>query len=184
MWVYKAKGDKNDCFLMVKGRLTLRGDQAKFSIGRLEAYAPVANTATPRVMIARWLCEDGVRFFIDDIGQAFVSTSQVRKVYVNHPPGYEIFENKEGNIDFRENTPGKPGHKRMSTVMPLQLNLYGGVEAGRIFYDVYRDWHLTNGFTESHYDQCYFEKTWPNGDFIRKSIHVDDGIGCYKGEDK
>jgi len=135
-------------------------------------------------MIARWLCEDGVRFFIDDIGQAFVSTSQVRKVYVNHPPGYEIFENKDGNIDFRENTPGKPGYKRMSTVMPLQLNLYGGLEAGRIFYDVYRDWHLTNGFTESHYDQCYFEKTWPNGDFIRKNIHVDDGIGCYKGEDK
>jgi len=26
MWVYKAKGDLNDCFLKVKGRLTLRGD--------------------------------------------------------------------------------------------------------------------------------------------------------------
>ena len=68
--------------------------------------------------------------------------------------------------------------------MPLKLNLYGGVEAGRIFYDEYRAWHLSQGFTESHYDQCYFEKTWPNGDFIRKSIHVDDGLGCYRGEDK
>ena len=181
MWVYTAKSDEHDCFKKVKARLTLMGNQERTELTKYDAYAPVSNPATIRILIARYLGEDGVRFFEDDVSQAFVSTRMVREVYVRHPPGYEIYAKGKRGIGFRENMPGTRGYKQIDTVMRLLLALYGGMECGRLFYDEYCRWHLEYGFRVEHYDRCYFvlksKDSW-----IRKSIHVDDGVGAFKGQ--
>ena len=181
MWVYTAKADANDCFAKVKGRLTLLGNQERTVLTKFDAYAPVGAPATTRIMVARFLGEPEVTFFQSDVSQAYLSSRMKRKVWTRHPPGYEIYVTKEGGISFRTNKPGTPGYRKLQTVLPLLLALYGGMECGRLFYDEYCQWHLNYGFRVEHYDRCYFVKKCGSS-WIRKCIHVDDGVGCYKGE--
>ena len=180
MWVYKAKGGDDGMFTLVKGRLTLLGNQEKHTVTKAAAYAPVTHPATLRALLAMYIGDSRVRFHQLDVKQAYLSSFMDREVYVKHPPGYKLFTNDAGQLTYR---PLAPGEKHPDTVMRLIRALYGGMECGRLFWNAFTDWHIKEmGFTQVHQDQCYLQKELPDGSFIKFVFHVDDAAIAQKGD--
>ena len=184
MWVYKAKKSDEDSFFgKMKARCTMMGNQERHSIEKLAAYAPVMQQTALRAMLALYNGVAGVRFHTSDIKQAYVSTAMKRRVFVNMPPGYEVYVDEYNNMAARRLPPGKKQTDRKKRkVMLLLRALYGGMECGRLFWDSYIQFHEQLGFKKIHEDQCYLAMHKPNGDFIRILIHVDDSVIAQKGD--
>ena len=122
--------------------------------------------------------DDSVEFTIFDVEQAYLSTAQVREVYVGHPPGYKFVNGKYGTYYVKL----APGEKPPLTSARLLLALYGGIDCGRLYYDAFMRWHVEYGFQTIHYDKCYIYLI--KGDsFIKMCFHVDDGMVAHKGKE-
>ena len=192
MWAYAAKpsDDGNGLFKKLKSRCAMRGDQERGTnaLTRLQAYAPVQSAASFRVLAALHLHEIGpgpedVKFKKVDVKQAYISTKMKRKVVVGHPPGYEIINTKLG-LAIRKL---QPGEKPPTTVMPLIMALYGGMECGRLFWDDFISYHLEIGFKKIPHEACYLQlklDTPPKGikGWIKFCFHVDDSQHAHKGD--
>ena len=89
MWVYAIKGDLiTGFFLRIRSRITLMGNQERNIPRRLEAYAPVAQMVTNRLLIATHLHIPGILFRKLDVKNAYINENMKRKVWCRVPPGY------------------------------------------------------------------------------------------------
>jgi hypothetical protein len=103
-----------------------------------------------------------------------------RDVWVRHPPGYIIYQRGDGRLDYRKL---KAGEIQPQTGLKLLLALYGSMECGRLFWEVYVKYHLALGFTTVPHEPCYLQYKRANGDFIKLAFHVDDSCIAIKGGD-
>ena len=179
MWVLLAKQDDNGFFSRLKGRLTLLGNQERETVSRMLAYAPVQHAATLRTLLAIHVNDlNEIKLYECDIKQAYLAAKMKRLVFVKHPPGYMLLTNKRGHLDYRKLMPGE---KPPKTVMQLLLALYGGMECGRLFWEVYTEFHYQLGFQKVAHEPCYL--TFKRGDsFLKIPFHVDDSVIASKGE--
>ena len=164
IWVYKAKADRLGFFEKIKARLALRGDQERRFVMRTEAYAPVMAQVTMKALMSLHAADLSVDFHHGDVTAAFVSSEMRRHVVVKLPS--HLVKGKYKDRLFK-----------------IEKALYGGVDAGRCFYDDWLDYHVnTLGFKSVHYDKCYLFKQKENGDFIKLAFHVDDSCYASKGK--
>ena len=66
-----------------------------------------------------------------------------RNVRSRLPPGYTIHYCRNGKCIFRILRKGEIAPK---IFLRVDKALYGGMECGRIFWDAWVGWHLTDGF--------------------------------------
>ena len=165
LWVLKAKADVDGWFSKLKARLTLRGDivSKSLDISKAEAYAPVMDFATLRLLLAMHCADKDVDLYQVDIVAAYMEAAMKHEVYISMPAGFKL-KGQEGKV-YR-----------------LLKALYGGSDSGRCFYDTYVDFHLSIGFQQIPHDQCYLYIV--RGDqFIKQAFHVDDGAFIVKGKE-
>ena len=162
-WVYRAKPDMFGFLASIKARLALRGDQEKTHVAKYDAYAPVMDFTTLRLMLAMHIGEPDIKWYQLDVTGAYLSAYMRRPVYVYMADGYR-----------------KPG--REYDVYRVVKALYGGIDSGRCFYDEWVEYHLEMGFQTIHSDKCYLQLFWRNGAFIKMCFHVDDGAYCVKSD--
>lgn len=183
LWVNRAKpfesGPSTGMLKAIKMRLTLMGNQERTVLDKVDAYAPVANRASYLVVISTYLGEKAVTFQQMDVVQAYLSSAMKRLVYVKHPPGFMLYKDDKGRLSYRQL---ELGERPPETVMRLRLALYGGMECGRLFWNLWVGYHVdTLGFKQMHYDQCVLRKE-EQGSFIILVFHVDDSLVVRKGE--
>ena len=180
MWVYAVKKfDTTGLFRKFRSRITLLGNQERNLLPKLDAYAPVAQSVTARLMLAAHLHIAEVFFRKLDIANAYINENMKRTVFCKMPPGYKI-EVINGRVSFRRL---RKGEKTSAWCLRLIKALYGGMECGRIFWEAWVDWHLKDGFQIIHEERCYLHKRSPDGSFIKFAYHVDDNIIIAKGEE-
>ena len=174
MWVYAIKS-KNGKYERVKGRITLMGNQERLQglIGRTDAYAPVAQMITTRLLVAMHLGVPGIYFRKIDVKNAYINEYMRRNVRSRLPPGYTIHYCKNGKWIFRKLRKGEVA-PRLS--LRVDKALYGGMECGRIFWEAWVGWHLSDGFQIIQSERCYLHKRHPDGSYIKLGYHVDDNL--------
>ena len=59
-------------------------------------------------------------------------------------------------------------------VWKLRRPLYGSADAARIWYQTLDEQLISQGFTRSEYDPCYYYKVYDDGARTDMSINVDD----------
>ena len=180
MWVYavKKQKDNSNCD-RIRSRITLMGNRERNLLAKLDAYAPVAQMVTSRLLIALHLHQPEVRIRKIDVKNAYINEDMRRKVLTKLPPGYTWFTLPDGDWSLCRL---EPGEKQPDDCMVLQKALYGGMECGRIFWEAWVDWHLAHGFQAIHEDRCYLAKFGPNGTFIKMAFHVDDSLIVTRGD--
>ena len=117
-----------------------------------------------------------------DISGAYLrgKRSQRNKVYLRLPPGLELLaamhdpRASDPRLRYRDN--GEPLFWRCDG------NLYGLQDAGRVFWELARDWLLSLGFTQSTVDPCIFSIR-RGKDFTVQGLCVDDSLGVYSSPD-
>ena len=180
MWVYAVKPTADHMFQRVRSRITLMGNQERTVLSPLEAYAPVAQVITMRLLVVLHMHIDGIIFRQLDVKNAYINEYMKRKVMCKMPPGYLLYLDDKGNLAFRRL---RPGEKHPAKCLPLSKALYGGMECGRIFWEAWVDWHLNDGFQIIHEERCYLHKRNPSGSFIKIAYHVDDNGIVALGDD-
>ena len=126
----------------------------------------------------------GILFRKIDVKNAYINENMRRIVFTKCPPGYTFHFHTEGEWSFRRLKPGEKAPPDMA--LPLHTTLYGGMECGRIFWEAWVGWHLSNGFQIIHEERCYLSKRDDKGNFIKLGFHVDDnvvialGLGYYQ----
>ena len=178
MWVYAIKAHlETGMFKSTRARITLMGNQERLNalIGRLDAYAPVAQMITSRLLIAMHLHIPGIIIRQLDVSNAYINENMRRIVHCRLPPGYtlEWVDEAAGTFTFRRL---RPGERQPKIALPLLKALYGGMECGRIFWEAWVDWHLLDGFQIIHEERCYLCKRSPEGAWIKLGFHVDDNM--------
>ena len=181
MWVYAVKKHEvTGLFRKVRCRITLMGNQERNLITRLEAYAPVAQTITARVLIVSHLHLKGILYRKLDVKNAHINEYMKREVQCKMPPGYLVYVNKSGGVTFRKLRQGEK--QPTDECLPLIMALYGGMECGRIFWEAWVDWHIADGFQIIHEERCYLQKRDGKGSWIKLCYHVDDNLIASLGE--
>ena len=184
MWVYALKLTlSTGKFDRVRSRITLMGNQEREQdlVARLDAYAPVSQNITTRMLIAMHLHIPGVRILKRDVKNAYINEDMKRSILVRVPPGYQIKWQPDGQWTLRRL---RPGEKQIpGWALPLIKALYGGMECGRIFWEAWVDWHLAHGFQIIHEERCYLYKYSPDGSFIKLGYHVDDSTTVVLGDE-
>lgn len=186
MWVYAIKNQSKDektkdLFDRVRSRITLMGNQERNLLDPLDAYAPVAQMVTGRILLASHLHIEGLILRKLDVKNAYINEDMRRVVHTRMPPGYTWVDLGDGDWTFRPLQPGEKSDPRWC--LPLVKALYGGMECGRIFWEAWVDWHLHDGFQIIHADRCYLCKRDDKSDsFIKLVYHVDDNLVIAKGE--
>ena len=172
-WSHIVKG-KDGLYDRVRARCCLMGNQEKrhLLISKLDAYAPVAQVATSRLLIAMHLHDKNVQFRKMDVSNAYVNENMRRKVLTKQPPGYQIYLDERGLLMVRKLKKGEKHDPNEG--LPLQKALYGGMECGRIFWEGWVDWHLADGFQIIHEERCFLHKRSGDGWWIKLCFHVDD----------
>ena len=185
MWVYAVKEqkdkDQSGLFDRVRSRITLMGNQERNHLPALEAYAPVAQMVTARVLLASHIHISDIILRKLDVKNAYINENMRRVVFCRLPPGYTWMELKGGWI-LRPLTAGEKADP--TWCLPLVKALYGGMECGRIFWEAWVDWHLEHGFQIIHEERCYLTKRHPSdGSYIKLVYHVDDNLVVARGEE-
>jgi len=174
MWVYAIKiVQETGAYKKVRSRITLMGNQERTLLGRMDAFAPVAQMVTGRLLIAMHLHIKDIIIRQLDVKNAYINEYMRRLVYCHLPPGYTIQWLPGGAWTFRRL---RKGEKAPRLCLPLIKALYGGMECGRIFWEAWVDWHLSQGFQIIHEERCYLCRRSSNGSYIKLGYHVDDNM--------
>ena len=179
MWVYTVKATTEKKYARVRSRITLMGNQERSTLAALDAYAPVAQMVTGRLLLAMHLHDRNVQFRKLDVKNAYINEFMRRFVLCKVPPGYKASV-KNGTLWLERL---KPGEKQDPDIcLPLLKALYGGMECGRIFWESWVDWHLADGFQIIHEERCFLHKRGDDGSWIKLVYHVDDNMIATLGE--
>ena len=164
MWVYAIKREEETgLYKRVRSRLTLMGNQERNVLSKEDAYAPVAQMVTGRVLIAMHLHIEGILFRQLDVKNAYINEYMRRYVICRLPPGYTV----EVTADAWYFRRLRPGERAPKLYLKLLKALYGGMECGRIFWEAWVDWHLQHGFQIIHEERCYLCRRSSRGDYIK-----------------
>jgi hypothetical protein len=68
---------------------------------RIEAYAPVSQVITTRLLVAMHLHILGILFRKIDVKNAYINENMRRIVFTKCPPGYTFHFHAEGEWSFR-----------------------------------------------------------------------------------
>lgn len=149
-WVYKIKRNESGEAIRYKARLVAQGFSQKYGIDYDEVFAPVARSATFRILLSMaGKCQLIVRQF--DVKTAFLNGDIQEEIYMRQPKGY----NK--------------GDK----VLRLHKSLYGLKQAARAWNSVLHDTLISVGFKQSKADQCLYCLD-VNNQVCYVIVHVDD----------
>jgi transposase InsO family protein len=149
-WVYKLKRDENGQVCSYKARLVAQGFSQKYGEDYDEVFAPVARSATFRILMSvAGVNNYHVKQF--DIKTAFLNGDIEEEIYMKQPPGF-------ANGD---------------DVCKLKKSLYGLKQAARAWNKVYHEAVIDFGFNQSEVDKCLYSlKDGSNVCYM--IVHVDD----------
>ena len=118
---------------------------------------------TFRILLSMFAADLDVEYIHGDVTAAFVSSKMKRDVYVYLPS--HLCPKGEERVVYK-----------------LEKALYGGVDAGRCFYDDWVNFHVNVlDFQVIHQDKCYLFKI-EGDEFIRMVFHADDTCYARKGD--
>ena len=154
-WVFRKKRLPDGTLRKYKARFCVRGDLQDRS--NLETYAPVVSTSSIRVFLIlsvtlTWqTCSN-------DFQNAFVQSDLESPIWIHIPRGFTS--------------------RQPNTCLKLKKSLYCLVNAPRLWYDHLLEFLLTDGFTQSKPDKCFFYR-----DDIFLILHVDDTGIAFRSND-
>ena len=163
VWALRAKADANGMTSKIKARCALDGSRDKHEVPKWDAYSPVVNATTMRVLVATHINDPEARFWQIDIVCAYLAAPMKREVYAYPPDG------------FRKPETAHLVHKVLRA-------LYGGADSGRCYYETWNQVHLDMGFQPVHHDSCYLQIGGEGNSYIRFCYHVDDGVYAQRGQ--
>lgn len=149
-WVYKIKRDENGQVCSYKARLVAQGFSQKYGEDYDEVFAPVARSATFRILMSvAGVNNYHVKQF--DVKTAFLNGDIEEEIYMKQPPGFE-----NGN-----------------NVCKLKKSLYGLKQAARAWNKVFHEAVIGFGLVQSEVDKCLYSMKKGN-DICYMIVHVDD----------
>ncbi|CAL8133194.1 unnamed protein product [Prunus armeniaca] len=165
-WVYKIKTKFDGCIDLYKAHLVAKGFNTEYGVDYAETFAYVARMPSVRTLIAvasvrQWTLHQM------DVKNAFIHVDLHEEVYMKPPPGF----------------PHSPNQ-----VCKLQRALYGLKQAPQAWFEKFRTFILTYGFSQSPHDSAMFTCTSDHG-IVILLLYVDDmvitgsdldGIQCLK----
>jgi transposase InsO family protein len=159
-WVYKEKVDDGGKIVRRKARLVAKGFSQKYGVDYDEVFAPVARSATFRLMLsvagARKLA---VKQY--DIKTAFLNGNLNEEIFMKPPPGRERADKK---------------------VYRLKKSLYGLKQAARVWNQTLHESLTRNGFTQNETDNCLYMHE-SGGEVVYLLVHVDDILAATSKEE-
>jgi hypothetical protein len=150
-WVYKIKINEDGSVSRFKARICVDGSKQKYGIDYQDTFAPVANAATIRIVLAIAMHQRlHLRQF--DIKLAFVSADLDTPIYMKSPVGAR-----------------EPG----GSVWALRRSLYGLKQSPRLFNAKLHSVLVALSWTQSAHDPClYYVRTADT--FSLLAVVVDD----------
>jgi hypothetical protein len=136
-----------------KSRLNIGGHKMVEGRDYDLTYAPVASWPSVRTILAMVILQQWHVRQVDYV-QAYPQAPAARKLYMEIPKGCEV-----------------EGHPSSEWLLEVHRNIYGGKDAGRVWYKHLREKLLSIGFAVSQHDECVFYK----GNAIY-TIYTDDSI--------
>ena len=137
-WVFKVKQDENGHVTKFKSRLVCQGFRQRHGIDFFDTYAPVANYASIRVLLALAARLD-LEIHQMDVDVAFLNGILKETVFCKPPPGVTV----------------PPGH-----VLLLLRALYGTKQAARVWWQNIDNTFLTKlDLHKSPADPCVYFRT-------------------------
>jgi len=165
LWVFKRKRDAQGDVCRYKGRCTLRGDQQSAKATQagqeLNSFAPTVRHSTFKLLNATG-CIRRARKRTFDVEAAFLQGHRhdLPDVHCRPPP--------------MSSGPPPTDDRGVPLVWKLRRPLYGSADAARIWYQTLDEQLVSQGFTRSEYDPCYYYKVYDDGARTDMSIYVDD----------
>ena len=156
-WVFRAKKDAAGNIVRYKARLVAQGFSQIPGVDYFDTYAPVANLASIRTVLALAAQLD-LELHQIDIKGAYLNgeLTSDEVIYMRQPPGFELKE-----------------HPRR--VCRLRKTLYGLKQSGRRWYQkLVKILADKLGFTQCDVDQAVFFSRSPPDKLIIIVVHVDD----------
>ena len=150
-WVFKLKRLPDGTPYRYKSRYCARGDLQREGVDFFEAYAPVVQWSTIRLLLSTVLTEGWTTRQVD-YTNAFAQAELREDVDVEFP---KLFA-PSGGGDW---------------VLKLLKSLYGLRQAPKTFFEKLREGLLERGYTQSNIDPCLFMK-----EGIMCVVYVDDTI--------
>jgi hypothetical protein len=148
-WVFKTKTDEHGR-TQYKARLVAQGFTQKEGIDFTEVFAPVANSATVRVLLTvAGIKSYAVRHY--DVKSAFLNGDLKEEIYMKPPPGV----NENGKV-YR-----------------LKKSLYGLKQAANVWNEKLKQTLQKHQCIQSKDDECLYAYT-SGGVKIYLLVHVDD----------
>ena len=89
MWVFRANGDEFGRLVKIKARLTMRGDQMKDWFEGSDAYSPVKQMTTVRLLMSTHAADLDVHFVQMDVTAAYLTAKMKNAVYIRMPKGFQ-----------------------------------------------------------------------------------------------
>lgn len=149
-WVFKTKLNENGAAGERKARLVAQGFSQKFGEDYDEVFAPVARTATLRMLLS----VAGKRNYSVnhyDIKTAFLNGTLKEEVFMKQPPGFQ----------------------NGSKVLRLKKSLYGLKQSARVWNQTLHEQLEVNGCKQNQTDKCLYVRK-QDGKVCYLIIHVDD----------
>ena len=158
----KIKLDSHGGLDKLKCRIVVRGDmQKKNAITIEDTYSPSASFRVLKMFLADAARHTCKTYQFDVVG-AFLQAKMRSRVFIKLPAIYgQLFPEYAAYC-------GKP-------VMLLKA-MYGMTLSGKYWYEEFRDWLVSVGFTQSSTCPVLFTRHEPDGSFLRIIFYIDDGL--------
>jgi hypothetical protein len=157
-WVFKVKRNEKGEIVRYKARLVAQGFTQKYGVDYDEVFAPVARSATLRLLLSIAGKENfSVKHL--DVKTAFLNGNIDEEIYMRPPQGFEM--------------PGK--------VYKLNKSLYGLKQAARAWNDKFNETLLEIGFQQNDTDKCLYVLSELESKCYLL-VHVDDILLASKNE--
>ena len=154
-WVFRVKPKEDGTIASFKARLVAQGFSQIEGIDYTNAFAPVSNLTSIRVILAI-VAHFDLELDQMDVKSAYLNGKIDVVLYMKQPEGF-IVKGKE------------------NYVCKLLRSLYGIKQAGNIWNHDLHNTLVTLGFTRLKSDACIYTKgSLSNGDFLLVALWVDD----------
>lgn len=159
-WVFKSKTRTDGTIERYKARLVARGFNQTKGVDYFETFSPVVRYESVRTVLAI-AAEYDMEMIQFDIKTAFLNGPLEESIYMLQPEGYQ------------------DGTDR---VCYLQRGLYGLKQASRNWNNLFKQFVMEHGFTQSDADPCVFTKEANTNNWMILCLYVDDGLLVCKNE--
>lgn len=158
-WVFKRKKNNKTGVITWKARLVALGNFQKYGVDYDETFAPVARTATFRMLLSI-AGERNYKVNHFDIKTAFLNGKLDEDIYMKQPQGFQ-----QGDDVYK-----------------LKKSLYGLKQAARVWNKTLHAILEKYNFKKNDFDQCLYSKT-SNEKVCHLLVHVDDILAVYNDDE-